>query len=54
MRGSLHCAVYDEALNSFGRDDEVFCSFEREQATTTAGPSTSLRMTKLFIDSFVL
>jgi hypothetical protein len=22
--GSLHCAVHDETVNSFGRDDEVF------------------------------
>ena len=23
MRGSLHCAVHDEAVNRFGRDDVV-------------------------------
>jgi len=24
MRGSLHYAVHDETVNSFGRDDEIF------------------------------
>jgi hypothetical protein len=24
MRGSLHCAVHDETVNSFGRDDAFF------------------------------
>ena len=23
MRGSLHCAVHDETVNSFGRDDAL-------------------------------
>jgi hypothetical protein len=28
MRGSLHCAVHDETVNSFGRDDELFALAE--------------------------
>jgi hypothetical protein len=31
MRWSLHCAVHDETVNSFGRDDGFYCSLGREQ-----------------------
>jgi len=30
MRGSLHCATHDEAVSSFGRDDE-FCRGDGKQ-----------------------
>jgi hypothetical protein len=29
MRGSLRCAVHDETVNSYGRDDDVFVVWEK-------------------------
>jgi hypothetical protein len=36
IQGSLHCAVHDETVNRFGRDDDSFLGGGREQATAKA------------------
>jgi hypothetical protein len=43
MRGSLHCAVHDKTMNSFGRDDDFFVAqfvvqkmMTKARATATA------------------
>jgi hypothetical protein len=43
MRGSLHYAVRDETVNSFGRDDEIFLLYGKramasEEIKATADP----------------
>ncbi|WP_433965762.1 hypothetical protein [Tunturiibacter gelidiferens] len=44
MRGSLHCAVHDETVNSFGRDDDFGV---REEEGKCEGLSTALLTMRL-------
>jgi hypothetical protein len=44
IRGSLHCAVHDETVNGFGRDDYVFLWGERVVTAETRQQQIPFRM----------
>src|ERR1700722_2881381 len=47
MRGSLHCAVHDETMNRFGRDDEILGCGREDGSRVTRIPYPSQKARRM-------